>query len=229
MRSTSILVSQTETMIAAKLQFEDRARAATGCRECFTRREVHAPYINVAQPRWVGPRYWDSPFRVAVLMLNPGHSRRDSGARQFLRLIHEFRNGTTPLDKILEGQRESMESWGNPPGRFAGFYIDGLGLGFDDIAFANVAWCATAGNRYPGTMLDRCFDLHTGPLLKILQPAIVLASGRRVQGFSKKITAILPETTVITTMHYAHRKGRVPERRELARVRSALKTARSAS
>lgn len=214
-------------MIEAKWEFENRARAATGCRECFTRREVSAPYINVAQPRWVGPKYWESPFRVAILMLNPGHSRRDSGATEFLRLIQEFREGTRQLGKILEGQRESMESWGNPPGRFTGFYIDGLGLDFDDIAFANIAWCATASNRYPGTMLDRCFESHTGPLLKILHPAVVLASGSKVHGFGKRICAILPEATVIKIMHYAHREGRAAERGELARVRAALKTARA--
>jgi len=201
-------VSQTETMIEAKPEFESRARAATGCRECFTRREVQAPYINVAQPRWVGPKYWTAPFRVAILMLNPGQSRRDSGAKEFLRLIHEFRDGTTQLGKILEGQRESMESWGNPPGRFTGFYIDGLGLDFDDIAFANIAWCATASNRYPGTMLDRCFELHTGPLLKILHPTVVLASGSKVQGFGKKIAAILPEATVIKIALRPSRRAR---------------------
>ena len=49
-------VSQTETMIEAKRECENCARAATECRECITRREVQAPYINVAQPRWVGPK-----------------------------------------------------------------------------------------------------------------------------------------------------------------------------
>ena len=76
-------------------------------------------------------------------------------------------------------------------------------------------------------MLDRCFELHTGPLLQLLSPTVVLASGSKAQGFGKKIAAILPEATVIKIMHYAHREGRVPERRELTRVRSALKTARS--
>lgn len=213
--------------IEAKWEFENLARAATGCRECFTRREVSAPFIDVAQPRWVGQKYWESSFRVAILMLNPGQSRRDSEAREFLRLIQEFRNRSIELRRILEGQREAMKSWGNPKGRFTAFYIDGLGLDFDDIAFANVAWCATANNSYPETMLDRCFELHTGPLLRILRPTVILASGSKAHSFGKKVCAILPEATVIKIMHYAHREGRAAEQRELLWVRSALKAARA--
>ena len=208
-------------------QFENLAREAVGCRECFMRREVAAPYIDVAQPRWVGRKYWENSFRVTILMLNPGQSRRDSGATEFLRLIHGFRDHSVELRSILDGQRESMRSWGNPRGRFTAFYIDGLGLNFDDIAFANVAWCATANNSYPGTMLNRCFELHTGPLLRILNPDIVLASGSKAHMFGKRIRSMLPKAKIINAMHYAHRAGRAAEEAELMRVRAALKLARA--
>lgn len=211
---------------AAKRAFENLARDATKCRKCFTCGEVSAPDIDVAQPRWVGPRYWESSCRVAILMINPGRSPRGSAnARSFLVQIRAFRDGAPTLRTILDGQREAMESWAH--GQFRGFYIDGLGLDFEDIAFANVAWCATANNSYPRTMLDRCFELHTGPLLRILRPTVVLTSGSGAHHFGEKVCAILPEATVIKIMHYAHREGRAAGQRELTRVRSELTTARS--
>ena len=197
--------------IANEAAFETVARNAIECRECFTRGEVSAPFINVAQPRWVGPRYWNYPWRVLILMLNPGQSRPDAGAKTFLKLIRQYREGTMELRSILEGQRESMRRWGNPPGRFTRFYIEGLGLTFDEIAFANVAWCGTAGNVYPRTMLARCFARHTGPLLQILRPDVVIASGRPAHAFAGQICELLPTTRVIKALHYAHREGRAVE------------------
>ena len=212
--------------IEAKREFENLAREATRCRECFIRGEVTAPYIDVAQPRWVGQKYWESSFRVLVLMINRGRSPKNSAsAREFLRRVRAFRDGTMELDELLERQRKAMESsWA----RFRRFYISGLALDFDDVAFANVAWCATAENVYPESMLGRCFSKHTGPLLQVLRPHVVLASGRPVRPFGRRVRDLLPTADVIETLHYAHRKGRTEERDELTRVRSALDAARAA-
>jgi hypothetical protein len=138
---------------------EELIREAVNCRECFRLREVKDPFISVAQPRSIGPRYWASSLRVVVLMLNPGQSRASTAARGFLDNIGLFRDGRMDIQEIFRGQREVMPSWGN--GRFGAFYLDGLGLTLDEIAFVNVAWCATAGNEYPGSMLRRCFAAHT--------------------------------------------------------------------
>lgn len=210
--------------IEDKRAFESLARDATRCRECFTRGEVSAPVIDVAQPRWVGPRYWESSCRVAILMINPGRSSKGSPkAKAFLVQIRAFRDGAPTLRTILDGQREAMEHWAH--GQFRGFYIDSLGLDFEDIAFANVAWCATANNSYPRTMLDRCFELHTGPLLRILRPSVVLASGSKAHAFGEKVCKILPKVKVIKMLHYAHREGRAAEQRDLTRVRLKLRAA----
>ena len=136
--------------IEAKRGFERVVQAATGCRECFKLGEVSAPDIDVAQPRPVGHRYWGRSFRVAILMINPGRSPKNSEtAKAFPGLIRRFRSGTMKLRELLDGQQARMERWGRPPGRFREFYIDSLGLEFDDVAFANIAWCATATNSYP--------------------------------------------------------------------------------
>ena len=126
------------------------------------------------------------------------------------------------LRTVLEHQCDGMKLWGNSPGRFTGFYLDGLGLDLDEIAFANVAWCGSAKNRYPRTMLDRCFERHTAPLLDLLQPDAILASGGPTYRFAKNAAALRPGTCVMKVLHYAHRKGRVAEQRELSRIRSEL-------
>jgi hypothetical protein len=103
--------------LKVKPEFEHLARAATRCRECFTLGEVKAPYIDVAQPRWVGPKYWTCHFRVVILMCNPGQSQDNSAwAKKVRRLIHEFREGTANIRTILKSQREAM-NWSR-------FYID---------------------------------------------------------------------------------------------------------
>ena len=97
-----------------------------------------------------------------------------------------------------------------------------FGLTPEDIALANVAWCATSGNRYPTSMLERCFTKHTSKLLDILQPHILLASGTPTRGFQSRIQELLPGSTVIPILHYAHRLGADVERRELAKIRDAI-------
>jgi len=48
-----------------------------------------------------------------------------------------------------------------------------MGLTLSRIAMANVAWCATDGNRYPPGMLRRCFSRHTAELLQALRPDVM--------------------------------------------------------
>jgi hypothetical protein len=208
--------------INAKQEFENLARTATRCRECFRCPEIAAPDIDVAQPRWVGQKYWESSFRVAILMINPA-ATNSASAKAFRQLIREFREGKTELDRIMDRQRRGMEA----NGQFRRFYVHALGLEFDDIAFANVAWCATAANNYPGWMLRKCFALHTGKLAQILRPDVVLASGRPVHAFARSVCDLLPSTRIIKMLHYRHREGRAAQQQELMRVRLALKTART--
>lgn len=119
-----------------------------------------------------------------------------------------------------------MEKWGRGRRRFLPFFIDRLGLNLDEIAFANLAWCATKENRYPPKMLRHCFEKHTVRLLQILNPTVVLASGSRVHSFKLRIREELPGVEVITTLHYAHRKNQAAEDEELGRVKAQLDSLR---
>jgi hypothetical protein len=194
--------------------FQALCREASNCRECFTLGEVSSAGIDVAQPRWVGGKYWDADIRIVILMCNPGEGLNYPASVKRVRLaLHEFRQGNIALDTILEDQRNA--GW-------ARFYIDGLRLNIDDVAFANVAWCATKGNRYPRTVLDRCFTRHAERALALLSPDVVLVAGRKAQGFLQTISHLPRTPTVIRILHHAHRKGRLVEQIEFDRIRQEL-------
>lgn len=206
----------------AQDEFERIARDAVGCRRCFSECGVKASSVTFAQPRWVGPLYWSASRRVVLMLLNPGNGGRTSvGANAELQqLLSGFRNGSVPIQAIMEHQRDGFPRWGR--GRMAKFYLEGLGLSMAEVAFANVAWCATEGNRYPDEMLDKCFHLHTRGLLNLLRPTIVLLSGSGTHRFEQEIEHGNHSLRVIPMLHYAHRKGRDAQAEELARVRQCL-------
>jgi hypothetical protein len=199
------------------------SRKAASCDICFKEGWVDRSFVDVAQPRWVGSRYWESSFRVVILMLNPGQGKKKKPPVESKKLLQSFRDGGDSLDAVLKYQREGMKSWGKPPGRFLNFYCDGLGFDLEEIAFVNVAWCATEGNRYPKKMLDCCFSRHTAGLLEILEPSVVLASGVKTRGYA----AGLHGTRVIRLIHHAHRKGNDVQTKELDRVKKELKALKS--
>lgn len=197
---------------------EALARRATECRECFRLGEVLGAPVDMAQPRWVGEKYWSSECRVVILMCNPGEGLNypESTAR-LSRQLHDFGQGRISLGAILEPQWNS--SWFR-------FYVDGLQLNVDEVAFANLAWCATSGNLYPRTVLERCFSRHTEPLLRLLSPNVVLAAGHKAQRFLRR-TELLGTPHVIEILHHASRKGRKAVQDRLSEIRHELELTRS--
>ncbi len=112
----------------AQSGFEALATKTVQCRVCFHRFPVESPLIDIAQPRWIGPRYWSAPLRVAIVMLNPGSGefREDSADARSRALLSAFRDGTGSREAVLEHQARDMPYWGR--GRFSSFYLSGLPL-----------------------------------------------------------------------------------------------------
>ncbi len=223
-------------------EFGDIVSAAVTCRACFAditcknksgELELIQPsLINIAQPRWVGPHYWESTPRIVILMLNPGSGagRNDakdenSPDKRSLSLIQAFASGAGPLSAVFNHQANDMPNWGGE--RFVSFYLKGLNLELADVAFANVAWCATSNNCYPPAMLNRCFDKHTGALLRALAPNIVLLSGSGTQRFAHRLRNVVTGVETIPMFHYAHREGSGAETAELMRVKQLISSKRS--
>ena len=205
-------------------------RKAVRCRRCFVDQFGKPAGIDLAQPRWIGPKYWKARPRVILVLLNPGAGNspgKRERSKPFLRILEEYRDGTVGLSELFEFEKRHMQGWGTPPGRFVRFYIEGLRLDLDEVAFANVAWCAEAKNKYPPAMLNLCFNTHTKRLIQILSPNVIVLSGNKTHRFSQEISMSLPNATVIQTLHYAHRKGRAKEQYELENVRAQMTAARN--
>jgi hypothetical protein len=205
------------------LAIEALCREATTCRVCFDHGTITAPTIDIAQPRWIGNGYWTSSPRVCVVMLNPGAGgdHNADANRQMHAVLQRFRSGETGLDAVFRFQRDDFANWGNPPGRFLNFFRT-FGLDIDGIALANIAWCATTGNRYPRWMLDKCMQRFTGRLIEQLRPDVVMLSGSRVHAYDVDVGRLAPNACVFPTLHYAHRQGHEVEAREARKFRELL-------
>jgi hypothetical protein len=205
----------------------DLYRCALQCRICFAeQRGLTAPIIDLAQPRWVGSRYFRAKLRIIFVMMNPGAGgpSKEAGNRVSREMLLKFRDGDATFSKILAFQRQHMKSWGRPAGRFLNFYTKDLGLDLDKVAFLNVALCATAGNLYPNWMLDRCFADYTGEILRRLDPSLVVLCGGSVQRFTSKIKARCPSARVESVLHHSHREGRSVEATAHAQLREVIGT-----
>jgi hypothetical protein len=204
------------------LEVERLYREASRCRRCFEQLGLQPPTIDIAQPRWVGPHYWTSDQRVLILMINPGSgaNRLDGADLRMRNALHEFRDGRAPLREILDRQVDDMPRWGR--GRFWGFFVGDLGLSMDQVAFGNIAWCATSDNSYPRRMLSACLDLFTARLVKLLQPTHILLSGAATHQFRARVQESAPNAHVEPVLHYADRRGREVRAAEVARIRALL-------
>lgn len=209
--------------------FEALARRAVGCNACFVDGRLQRPLVDIAQPRWVGPGYWSARPKVCIVALNPGggSDRHAAANRAFLAQLRAFRDSGQGLAAVMEHQARDMPNWGRVAGRFTRFYFEGLGLDPQDVALANIAWCATSGDKYPDWMLGNCFRQHTGPLLKHLAPDVVLLSGSKTHRYAQAVAALLPNAQVLPMLHYAHRESPARELAELQRVREVLDASRS--
>jgi hypothetical protein len=208
---------------------ENVFRQAMTCRKCFTDGLAQSAFINVAQPRWVGPNYFSARPRVLILTLNPGAGntpeKKESNV-PFRQVLYDYRDGTRSLHELFAFQLQYISQWGTPSGRFVRFYMDGMSLRLNDVSLANVAWCADASNKWAGGMLSQCFRMHTGKLVAALRPDAIILSGSGTHRFRSGIERLVPSCKVIPTIHYAHRKGQAAEKTELNRVRKEIASAR---
>jgi hypothetical protein len=152
-------------------------------------------------------------------MINPGEGRNDENHRHGAERIRAFGSGLDILDEIFQSQWNDLPNWG----RFTSFYSGSLKLQVDDIALANVAWCSTVGDEYPAWMLNRCFNQHTAPLVRLLNPDVILLSGSKLRRFRAALRLVAPSARVILTPHYAHREGSEYQQNQAQRILGELR------
>jgi uracil-DNA glycosylase len=216
-----------------KADIDSICRGATLCRECFTgQSSLKAPQVDIAQPRWIGQRFGQARPRIVFVLLNPAAGgaskyRYDEESRVLLRgqlrdLLLRYRDARASLTEVFQFQRTHMPVWGKTAGQFLRFYTNSLGLRLEDIAFANIAWCATKGNKYPAKMQNRCFSKFTSQLISVLSPHLTFLSGAGTTKFYARIKALCPTAIVTSMLHYAHREGNDIEEQEMDRIRKVI-------
>jgi hypothetical protein len=133
-------------------------------------------------------------------MINPGAGQANQRDQNWRNALMAFRQGVSDLGDVFAEQRQHMPHWNDliP-------FIERHGLDVDNLAVVNVAWCASAGNKYPKAMLRQCWTRHTAAWLRCLAPDIAILSGSAAQAFASDVAGVLPTTRVITAFHYAHR------------------------
>lgn len=194
-------------------KIESICREATRCRSCFESNLVRSAFIDIAQPRYVGPGYWTAKRRVAVMMLNPGQGHANAADQEARQLMYAFRDGA-PLAPVLNQQRAAMPKWGR--GKYASFIAD-LGLDLNSIATANIAMCSTEKNQYPDKVLNACWERHTAPLLDALSPHVVVLCGSKAHPFAGRISA-----RTVCAQHYATRVDREARKHAMAAARREI-------
>ena len=92
-------------------------RRAVSCRVCFMGPlHLRDPLINIAQPRWIGPRYWDG-LRTVLMLVNPaaGEGTHDVANEHFRGLIVAYRNGDGTIDEVFAHQKKEIPQLGEFP------------------------------------------------------------------------------------------------------------------
>ena len=183
-------------------ELENIAFKAVHCRECFSDGKLRSSYVDIAQPRYIGPGYWKSSQKVAFVMLNPGAGKDDWRNVDWKNHIYGFRDGIESIHDIFSAQRRHMPYWGG--GKLISF-IKLHGLDVDDLALVNIAWCATKENKYPVWMLKQCFKLHTYDWLAEIRPQVVILSGTGTHQFASELNGLTKQIKIFKSFHYAHR------------------------
>lgn len=178
--------------------FEAICREAVACDHCFKRAFATRSFVDVAQPRYVGPRYWQEPQRRLFLFINPGEGHGSVEDREMRAALHAFQAGALPLETLFAGQRRHMPTWGRN-GKFIKFF-NAISVKIDTIALLNVAWCATKGDKYPTPMLNECWSRFTRRTIAALAPTQIVACGEKAQAVAQR------EQIIVTPIpHYAAR------------------------
>lgn len=181
-----------------KHAFQAICAEAVVCDVCFSCLGVSRAFIDIPQPRYVGPAYWTAKERRVFLMINPGAGKSSPSDQAMRREIVAYRDGTLTLEDLYHRQRERFAEWGRN-GKFLKF-LQNLTKSLDDVALLNVAWCATQGDRYPKAMLEACWVKHTQRALEALCPTNLVACGREAQAFARSA-----KLKFVTAPHYAAR------------------------
>lgn len=176
--------------------FNKLCSLAVKCNHCFAAGYVQRAYIDIAQPRYVGPNYWTAAKRLLFLSINPGAGKGSPSDQSMRNELYEYRAGGLELSALFLRQHGYMPEWGRN-GKFLK-YFEEIGCDLQDVALLNVAWCASMNNDYPLQMLSACFSRYTRTSIETLRPTSIIACGGEAQRYARNAGL-----SVIGVPHYA--------------------------
>jgi len=199
-RNTPDRNDEGKTVAISMRKLNQIASSAIRCNACFENGQLTRPYVDLAQPRYIGPAYVDGHPKIAWIMINPGAGSANPADQSWRSVLMDYRNEEASLDDVFTEQRKHIPAW-----RSLLSFLGQHGLDVDSIALLNIAWCASKDNKYPKEMLSRCWDRHTSLWLAELAADIVILSGSPAHRFETQVNSLLPSSRVFKTFHYAHR------------------------
>lgn len=196
------------------------AQRAISCNACFESPPLCRAGIALPQPFAVGKLY--RAGGIALVGINPGASA-DGGYKEARRVaLDRFANGeVSALETYWDALATDAEHYWNPKYLAR---VRALGLKIDQLLVGNIALCATAGNKYPKSMLRTCWTRHTEGFLAHFAPGtlVLMGAAGTVDEFIGNLRRSCRSLRAIRIAHYAHRKGLAYEQAECVRVRSFL-------
>jgi len=211
-------------------------RKTITCNDCFTgpQYKIDRGEVGSPQPRWIGKNYLSSVKRICVVAINPGNlgkkSLQTESSELFETKIKDFSKDLNQWDEMMLFIKNDMKNWGK--GKYNKFYFELMKLDINDTAFVNMMLCSATdlkgqNNAYSSSSLKNCFSKFTKEIIINLNPKILIFSGSAVtkamKNFKYDLLKSLPNTIIIDTLHYAHRKGRETAVLEAEKVMNTLK------
>jgi hypothetical protein len=179
-------------------------REAMHCNACFADEALaRSGPVTVPQPRPVPDGYWRASPKIALVLANPnsGDAPRDRADNVvFDRLLRAYRDGG-PYGPVAEHIRRGLRTnWFG--GTFNELYLQGQGFGLDldTLALANIAWCATR-QEDEKHLWKPCFKRHTGPLLRGIDPDVVLLCGDNADRCRRAVLAQCHNALIAKVVH----------------------------
>jgi len=75
-------------------------------------------------------------------------------------------------------------------------------------------------------MLNNCFERYTRKLLSLLKPELMVLGGGDAVIFDSEIRKSFPDIKTERVLHFAHRKGKSEQDKDVTRIRALLAAAR---
>ena len=122
-------------------------REATKCSACFENKRLKRGIISIAQPRWIGKKYFEADQKICVLMINPGNLGKKnelsklSTSKEFQALIDSYTKREASWEELMDFVLMDMPNWGGG-GKYMSLYFDYLKLRCEEVAFLNLMLCS---------------------------------------------------------------------------------------